>query len=73
MKGAVHRWIIVATSLLLSIETAFSYLDPGTGGAILGSLWPLLVAIFAAIGAFLTKYFWKPIKGVFSKILRKKG
>jgi len=73
MKKAIQMLIIVAVSVALSSEAAFSYLDPGTGGAILGSLWPLLIALFMSIGAFLTKYFWKPIKGIFSKILKRNG
>lgn len=43
------------------------YLDPGTGSAIVGSLWPMVLAIFSAIGIFLTKIFWKPIKNIFTK------
>lgn len=73
MKKAIHRLIIIAVSIVLSSKAVLSYLDPGIGGAILGSLWPVLAAIFTAIGVFLTKYFWKPIKGVFSKIPRKKA
>ncbi len=46
---------------------AISYIDPGTGAAMAGSIWPLIVAFFAAIGAFITKIFWTPIKGLFSR------
>lgn len=49
-------------------NTTLAYLDPGTGGAIIGSLWPLIVIIFSTIGAFIVKWFWSPIKKVFSKI-----
>ena len=71
MKNIVSRLIIIAVSIVLSSKVVFSYLDPGTGGAIIGSIWPLVIAIFTSVVAFLTKYFWRPIKGVFSKILRK--
>ena len=50
-------------------NTTLAYLDPGTGGAIIGSIWPLIVIIFSTIGAFIVKWFWNPIKKVFSKII----
>jgi len=53
-------------------KDAFAYIDPGTGGIIAGSLWPLIVAFFSAIAAFLVKYFWKPIKKFFLKLFGKK-
>ena len=45
----------------------YAYIDPGTGGMIVGSIWPIILAFFAAIGAFLVKVFWRPVKGFFSK------
>lgn len=45
------------------------YIDPGTGGMIIGgTIWPFIVAIFAAIGAFLAKVFWEPIKKAAKRI-----
>ena len=67
-----NKKLIVLTIGLISIKNAFAYIDPGTGSAIAGSLWPLLVAFLSAVGAFMAKFFWKPIKNSFSK-LRKKG
>jgi hypothetical protein len=49
-------------------KDAFNYIDPGTGAAIVGSILPLIAAIFSAILAFLIKYFWEPIKRFFSKL-----
>lgn len=43
------------------------YIDPGTGSAIFGSVWPMILAIFTAIGAFLAKWLWKPIKRFFKR------
>jgi len=51
--------------LIMATKPVFAYIDPGTGTALAGSLWPLIVSFFAAIGAFLIKYFWCPIKGFF--------
>ncbi len=47
---------------LLSAQTAQAYIDPGTGGMVLGSIGPIILAILAAIGGFLLKHFIKPIK-----------
>jgi len=58
--------------LVLSNVT-FAYLDPGTGGALLNIIWPLIVAFFSALLAFFIKWFWKPIKSTFSKIFGKNG
>jgi len=41
--------------------------DPGTGGMIIGSIWPFILAILAAIGGFFLRYFFKPSKKIFLK------
>ena len=48
-------------------SNASTYIDPGTGASIIGNLGPLIIGLFATIGAFLVKTFWTPIKGLFSK------
>ncbi|MAG15592.1 hypothetical protein CMO88_00870 [Candidatus Woesearchaeota archaeon] len=48
-------------------KTAFAYIDPGTGATIIGGIWQLLIAVFAAIVGVLLKIFWRPIKGLFRK------
>jgi hypothetical protein len=58
--------------ILFLASSAYAYLDPGTGGIILQSLWTLIVALFIAAGAFFAKYFLNPIKKLFSKIFKKK-
>ncbi|MBU4503005.1 MAG: hypothetical protein KKA79_10505 [Nanoarchaeota archaeon] len=40
------------------------YIDPGTGGMVIGSIWPVILAIFGAIVAFFIKWFYKPIKNM---------
>ena len=48
------------------------YIDPGTGGMIIGgAIWPFIVAVFAAIGGFFVKFFWKPIKRGLTGLWRK--
>ena len=42
------------------------YVDIGTGTAVANSLWPLVVAFFSTVSAFLVKHFWSRIKGFFS-------
>jgi hypothetical protein len=49
-----------------------NYIDPGTVGAVVGgSIWPVIAAAFAAIGAFLIKYFWNPLKMAIAKLRAK--
>jgi len=59
--------------MLILSKSALAYIDPGTGSAMLGSVWPVLVGILSAIGAFLIKYFWDPIKGFFSRVFKGKS
>lgn len=44
---------------------ALAYIDPGTGGVLMSTIWPFIVAVFAAVIAFFVKWFWNPIKKVF--------
>jgi len=74
MKKIFFLGIIILLLIKFSVFTS-AYLDPGTGGMIIGSLGPLIITIIMTIIAFLVKYFWNPIKGIFKrtfKILRKK-
>ena len=65
--------LVIPIALVVLSNNVFAYIDPGSGGVILNTIWPLIVALFAAVGAFLTKYFWSPIKGLFSKIFGKRS
>ena len=58
-------------AILLS-KLVSAYINPGTGSAIAGTLWPLIIIIFSTIGAFLIKNFWNPIKKLFSRNRNKK-
>jgi uncharacterized BrkB/YihY/UPF0761 family membrane protein len=64
-------FLAVSVWFLILSNAAFAYIDPGSGSALLNTIWPLIVGVFTAIIAFLGKYFWKPIKNVFSKIFGK--
>ena len=44
-----------------------NYIDPGTGTAIISSIWPAILAFFSAIFAVLLRIFWHPIKRFFSR------
>ena len=65
--------LIGLTSMLILSKSALAYIDPGTGSAMLGSVWPVLVGNLSAIGAFLIKYFWHPIRNFFSRLFKGKG
>jgi len=66
--------IIFASFFVLIVlgKGVLAYLNPGLGTAIIGTLWPIIAAILMAVGIFLTKYFWKPIKKSVSKVFNKK-
>ncbi len=53
--------------VLINLYSVLAYIDPGTAGTIIGgSIWPFILGVLVAIGAFFVKYFFKPIKrGVF--------
>jgi len=62
---------IAIAMILLNSQLAFAYIDPGTGGAILGSIWGTVVAVFGLVITFFVTFFIKPIKSWFSKIFRR--
>ena len=64
--------ISIFAIFLFTAKVSLAYIDPGTGSAIAGSIWPLILAFFSAILAFLVKWFWNPIKKTFSKINKRK-
>ena len=59
-------FIYLALTLALS-GNALAYIDPGTGGVFLNTIWPAIIAFFSAIIAFFIKWFWNPIKKLFGK------
>jgi len=49
-----------------------NYIDPGTGGMIVGSLWQSILVALTAVAGVLLRIFWNPIKRMASR-LKKKG
>lgn len=47
------------------------YIDPGTGGMVIGSVWPVILVVLGAIGGFFVKIFYKPIKNKILKLRNK--
>ncbi len=45
-----------------------SYIDPGTGSVIAGSLWGVISSILIAIGAFLMAYFIRPLRRLLTRV-----
>lgn len=69
MKKLFLMLFIFVFWFFILIKSSIAYINPGTGGIIIGSLWPLIVALFTALVAFLIKYFWKPIKKHLKRLL----
>ncbi|OIO61666.1 hypothetical protein AUJ83_04455 [Candidatus Woesearchaeota archaeon CG1_02_33_12] len=64
----LYKKLILVSAILLCTLKVSAYIDPGTGGMIIGSVWPFILAILAAIGGFFFRYFFKPIKKTFLKL-----
>ena len=67
-KLILQKSYLLVSAILLCTTKASAYVDPGTGGMIVGSIWPFILAILAAIGGFFLRYFFKPIKKTFLKL-----
>ena len=66
-------FLMALITVVLLSSGVLAYIDPGTGGVLINTIWPLIVAFFTAVGALIAKYFWNPIKKTFSNIFRKSG
>ena len=66
MKIKILGLFILLASVLSPV---YGYIDPGTGGMVLGSLGSLIAVVFAIIGGFLAKFFIHPIKKTISKVV----
>lgn len=67
----LNKLVYFLAMLIILTEKAFAYIDPGTGGMVVGSLWPMILAILAVIGSFFVKIFYKPIKNIFLNLRKK--
>ena len=63
MKIFIH----ICFFYILSINSAYAYIDPGTGGIILQAI----VAFIAAFFAYIT-LFWRKFKTILTKLFKKK-
>jgi hypothetical protein len=65
----------ISAMFLLMTKLASAYIDPGTGGYLVTSIWPTIVAavtiLLASIGAFFSKYFIHPVKKFVKKHKKK--
>lgn len=57
--------------LLVFSDEVLAYIDPGTGGMVVGSVWPMIIAALVAIGGFFVKIFYKPIRNIFLNLRKK--
>ena len=62
------KYVILAGLILSLMSEASAYIDPGTGGAIIGSMGGIVAAFLGIILAVVLKYFMTPLKKGFSKI-----
>jgi hypothetical protein len=58
--------------MLFNMFFSNAYIDPGSGGMIIGSLWSTIVGFFGLIIGFLGIYFFKPIKKFFKNVFKRK-
>ncbi len=74
LKGCVIMkkiiWIFICLMAFALIKNVSAYIGPGTGSIIANTLWPLIVTVSSVILIFSSKYLWKLVKNVFSKLIR---
>jgi phosphate/sulfate permease len=63
-----RRYFIAVLAAALCSQSASAYIDPGTGGAIVGSMVPVVGAFIAIVSAILLKYLINPIKKVSARV-----
>lgn len=68
MKKISLMFLMIFTASILLSTSVLAYIDPSTGGVLFNTIWPLIVAFFSAVLAFLVKWFWRPIKKVFLQL-----
>ena len=72
IRGIALRAAAFSLAGILCAGISFAYIDPGTGGMIIGSIWPAIAGFFVAIGAFFVGIYRKTIKAAFSNLFSKK-
>jgi len=62
------KYVLCLVLYSVGTNTAYAYLDPGTGSIVIQSL----IAALAAVSFVITTY-WQRVRGYFTKFLRKKS
>ncbi|MEM3154145.1 MAG: hypothetical protein QW165_01085 [Candidatus Woesearchaeota archaeon] len=62
---------IWALGIIIGANSATAYIDPGTGSAVAGSIWPFILMLLGAIGAFFSRWLIKPLKKAWNAIFSK--
>lgn len=65
----MKRLIYLSLAVFFCISNVSAYIDPGTGGMILGSAFPIFALILAAVAGFLLKFFYNPVKRAITLII----
>lgn len=68
----LNKFIFFLILLVILSGKVLAYVDPGTGGMVVGSVWHIFLAVLGAVAALFVKIFYKPIKNKILKF-RKKG
>lgn len=71
MSRCIKRCIAIG-AILVWLPGALAYIDPGTGGLVVGSWWIYLIGLFGAIGAFITLRFIRPLIARIKKFIRRR-
>jgi len=63
-----RKLLCLVTAALFTAAPVSAYIDPGTGGMIIGgSIWPIVAAMLAAAGGFILSLF-KPVRDWISRL-----
>jgi hypothetical protein len=62
---ACFSLVLLAT---LFSRSASAYLDPGTGGAVVGSIGPIVGGFLALLGVAVANYLINPLKKLLSRV-----
>lgn len=58
----IDVFIVFLIIITLFSPSVYAYVDPGTGGMVIGNLWTFFAAGVALISAIVAKYLIRPIK-----------
>ncbi|AJF61838.1 TPA: hypothetical protein HA239_02040 [Candidatus Woesearchaeota archaeon] len=62
-------WGTYLVIFILLVHSSYAYIDPGTGGIIIGSFWQTIVAVLGAVIAFLII---NPVKNIIKRLKNSK-